>query len=332
MSPANYAELIGTGPSMQQIYRSIKQVAFCDSTVLILGETGTGKELVARAIHSHSTRSNQQMIKVNCAALPANLTESELFGHERGSFTGAVDRQIGKFEQANNSTLFLDEIAELPLNLQVKLLRVLQEKEIDRIGGKYPITINVRIIAATNRDLKKEVDEGRFRSDLYYRLHVFPIFVPALRHRLEDIPLLANHFIQKLTARLGKKITGITAKAMDLLMKHDWPGNIRELENCIERSILLSATPVIEWVILPSGSVLSKVVSHSTRCKTLYENERDHIIAVLKKCNGKVGGKDGAAAILNVNTSTLHSRMRKLGIKRERFISLANYEEKDTHC
>jgi transcriptional regulator with GAF, ATPase, and Fis domain len=261
------------------------------------------------------------MIKVNCAALPVNLIESELFGHERGSFTGAVERKIGKFELANNSTIFLDEIGELPPDLQVRLLRAIQEKEIERVGGKRTIKVNVRIVAATNRDLQKEVAEGRFRSDLYYRLNVFPIFVPALRDRLEDIPLLVSHFIQKLAGKTGKNVTGISAKALEHLVKHNWPGNIRELENCIERSLLLSDLPVIERVALAGfGGLLSRAGGQGTICKTLRENERDHIIAILKKCNGKVGGRDGAAEILDVNTSTLNSRMRKLGIQRGRLI------------
>jgi transcriptional regulator with GAF, ATPase, and Fis domain len=323
----NYREIIGAGAEMQKIYQAIGQVAFCNSTVLILGETGTGKELIARAVHDNSTRKNKRMIKVNCAALPVNLIESELFGHERGSFTGAVDQKIGKFELANNSTLFLDEIGELPSGLQVKLLRAIQEREIERVGGKRTIKVNVRIIAATNRDLQKEIDEGRFRSDLYYRLNVFPIFVPALRDRLEDIPLLVSHFIQKLAGKTGKNVTGISAKALERLMRHNWPGNIRELENCIERSLILCAGPVIERVELPGpGDLLSRAAGHGTVCKTLHENERDHIIAILKKCNGKVGGSGGAAEILEVNTSTLNSRMRKLGIQRGRLIGQTEHE------
>jgi transcriptional regulator with GAF, ATPase, and Fis domain len=317
----DHGEIIGEGPEMKKIYQAIGQVAFCNSTVLILGETGTGKELIARAVHGNSARKNKRMIKVNCAALPVNLIESELFGHERGSFTGAVERKMGKFELANNSTIFLDEIGELPPDLQVRLLRAIQEKEIERVGGKRTIKVNVRIVAATNRDLQKEVAEGRFRSDLYYRLNVFPIFVPALRHRLEDIPLLVSHFIQKLAGKTGKNVTDISAKALEHLVKHNWPGNIRELENCIERSLLLSDRPVIEQVELAGfGGLFSSAAGQGTICKTLRENERDHIIAILKKCNGKVGGSGGAAEILDVNTSTLNSRMRKLGIRRGRLI------------
>jgi formate hydrogenlyase transcriptional activator len=323
----DHRELIGAGPEMQKIYLAIGQVALSDSTVLILGETGTGKELIARAIHGNSNRKNKRMIKLNCAALPVNLIESELFGHERGSFTGAVDRKIGKFELANGSTLFLDEIGELSPDLQVKLLRAIQEREIERVGGKRTIKVNVRIVSATNRDLQKEVAEGRFRSDLYYRLNVFPIFVPALRDRLEDIPLLVSYFIQKLAEKTGKSVTGISKKALDHLMKHNWPGNIRELENCIERSLLIGTHPVIERVELPGfGGLLSGNVGNGAICKTLHENERDHIIAILKKCKGKVGGSGGAAEILDVNSSTLNSRMRKLDIKRGRFIEQTEHE------
>lgn len=327
MEKEDREEIIGAGAEMQKIHLAIGQVAFSDSSVLILGETGTGKELVARAIHGNSGRRDRRMIKVNCAALPENLVESELFGHERGAFTGAMDRKIGKFELANNGTLFLDEIGELAPDLQVKLLRAIQEREIERVGGKGTIRVNVRIIAATNRDLQRDVAEGRFRSDLYYRLNVFPIFVPALRDRLEDIPLLVNHFIRRLAAKTGKNVAGISTKALEHLMKHNWPGNIRELENCIERSLLMSPKPIIERVELPGfGGVLSRFAGpghggdRGAVCKTLRENEKEHIIAVLKICHGKVGGIGGAAEILDVNTSTLNSKMRKLGIKRGRFI------------
>jgi formate hydrogenlyase transcriptional activator len=323
----NPDEIIGTGPAMQNVHLSIRQVAFSNSGVLILGETGTGKELIARAIHAGSHRRDQQMIKVNCAALPVNLIESELFGHERGSFTGAFDRKIGKFELANNSTLFLDEIGELPFDLQVKLLRAIQEKEIERVGGKKTIKINVRIVAATNRDLKKQVDEGHFRGDLYYRLNVFPIFVPPLRERLEDIPLLVAHFIQKLAKRTGRQVTTVSAKALEDLLQYNWPGNIRELENWIERSLLLSAGPVIQQVEVPgSGDLLSRIIEQDKIDKTLDENERGYIVEILKKCNWRVGGNGGAADILDVNTSTLHSRMRKLGIKKIRSFRRVEHE------
>ena len=233
----HYAEIIGHGEPMQKVFQQLSRVSLSNSTVLLLGETGTGKELIARAIHNSSLRKNNLMVKINCAALPANLIESELFGHEKGSFTGATEKRLGKFELANNGTLFLDEIGELPLGLQVKLLRALQEKEIERIGGKGPIKVNVRIIAATNRDLQREVEEGGFRQDLYYRLNVFPIQLPALRNRKEDIPLLTAHFIEKFARNAGRTIKNVSGKVMKELLAYDWPGNIRELEHLIERSV-----------------------------------------------------------------------------------------------
>ncbi|MDB5154701.1 MAG: transcriptional regulator, NifA subfamily, Fis Family [Mucilaginibacter sp.] len=242
----NNSEIVGDSPCMQKIFRLVAQVAPSDSTVLILGETGTGKELVARAIHNNSPRKNKLMVKVNCAALPANLIESELFGHERGSFTGATERRVGKFELANNGTLFLDEIGEMPPELQVKILRALQEKEIERVGGKTTIKVDVRIIAATNRDLDKEMAEGRFRSDLYYRLNIFPIYLPSLRERRADIPLLASHFILRFAKKTGRRIETLSSRAMQELVQYDWPGNIRELEHLIERSILLTSGDTIK--------------------------------------------------------------------------------------
>jgi transcriptional regulator with GAF, ATPase, and Fis domain len=293
-------------------------VAPTNSTVLLLGETGTGKELVARAIHNSSARRTKTMIKVNCATLPANLVESELFGHERGSFTGATDRRIGKFEQAHHSTLFLDEVGELPLELQVKLLRVLQEKEIERIGGRGTIEVDVRIIAATNRNLQKEVDEGRFRADLYYRLNVFPIGLPPLRHRPDDIPILATHFIQKISRRIGKQMSVVSKYVLEQILNYDWPGNIRELEHIIERSILLSDDDVLDRIDLPERQ--RKPTSESTESvsgvKTIQENEREHIIEVLKKCKGRVSGTAGAAAHLGIPPSTLASKLKRLGIMR----------------
>lgn len=241
-----YADIVGNSREMQEVYQLISQVAHMDSTVLILGETGTGKELVSKAIHNHSPRRNKLLVKVNCAALPASLIESELFGHEKGAFTGATERRIGKFEMANNGTLFLDEVGELPLELQAKLLRVLQEKEIERIGGKSPVRIDVRIIAATNRDLKKEVDAGRFRKDLYYRLDVFPIVLPPLRERKEEIPELADYFIQHYTRKAGKSNMRLADEVKAEMMAWHWPGNVRELEHLIERSVLLTRGPVIE--------------------------------------------------------------------------------------
>ena len=316
----NSNEIIGTGPEMEKIFHLLTQISYANSAVLLLGETGTGKELVARAIHNNSPRKDKLMVKVNCAALPANLIESELFGHERGSFTGATDRRIGKFELANRGTLFLDEIGEMPIDLQVKLLRVLQEKEIERIGGKTPIKIDVRIIAATNRELLKEIAAGNFRSDLYYRLNVFPIILPPLRDRVEDIPVLAKHFLSKYTRNIGKNITGIANKVMIELKNYRWPGNVRELEHLIERSVLMTEGNVIKEIYLPPNQKIESIGSIEGYIKTIDENERDHIIAILNKCSGKVYGKFGAAALLGVPVSTLNSKMRKLNIEKEKTI------------
>ncbi|OQP45395.1 hypothetical protein A4D02_33465 [Niastella koreensis] len=306
--------MIGTTPAMQRITQLISQVAAFDSTVLLMGETGTGKELVAKAIHDNSGRSNSPMVKVNCAALPANLIESELFGHEKGSFTDAIERKMGKFEMAHNSTLFLDEIGELPPDLQVKLLRVLQEKEIERIGGKEVIPVDVRIIAATNRCLQKEMQAGRFRSDLFYRLNVLPLTLPPLRERKEDIPALVAHFMHKYALKTGRSDMEISASALQDLMAYHWPGNIRELEHLIERSILLTTDNHITRIDLPAGSEQSK---NASRIRTLEEVERDYLLAILKKCKGKVAGADGAARLLNIPSTTLNSKLRRLGIKKD---------------
>ncbi|MBC7934133.1 MAG: sigma-54-dependent Fis family transcriptional regulator [Rhizobacter sp.] len=295
----------------------INQVAVSDTSVLILGESGTGKEKVADRIHDLSSRKGNPFIKVNCAALPPSLIESELFGHEKGAFTGATDKRIGKFEQADKGTIFLDEIGELPLELQVKLLRVLQEKEIERLGSRSTIKISVRIIAATNRNLEKEVAEGRFRLDLYYRLNVFPILLPALRDRREDIPLLSAHFINYYNRKAGKKVTGISQKVAQKFAAYNWPGNIRELEHLIERNILLAKGTTIEDISLPVFHQKEMADNTDKKTKTIEENERDHIMEVLKKCNGKVWGPGAAAELLNIPPSTLKSKMKKLGIKKE---------------
>lgn len=310
----NYDEIIGESPAIQRVFHLISNVAPSDSTVLIQGETGTGKELIARAIHNDSSRRDKLMVKVNCAAIPANLVESELFGHERGSFTGATERRIGKFELANNSTLFLDEIGEMALDLQVKLLRAIQEKEIERIGGKGVIKTDVRIIAATNRNLLKEVEAGRFRSDLFYRLDVFPVHLPPLRERRDDIPLLVSHFIERLTRKSGKQIKQVSAKAMKAMIAYDWPGNIRELEHVVERGILMTAGTTLKEIYLPQTT--KEILSTEISLKTLEQNERDHIIAVLKKSNGRIRGYQGAAELLNVPPTTLHSKIKKLKIKK----------------
>lgn len=317
-----FSGFIGRSPEIQKTFHLISQVASSEATVLLLGETGTGKELVARAIHEASSRRGKLMIKVNCAALPANLIESELFGHEKGSFTGASDRRLGKFELANNSTLFLDEIGELPLELQVKLLRVLQEKEIERVGGKNTIKVNVRIIAATNRNLEKEVSQGRFRSDLYYRLNVFPITLPPLRKRKDDIPALTSYFIEKFARNSGKKITGISQKAMTKLMSYSWPGNIRELEHLIERAVLLTNKNIIKMVQLPEQiGIAGSINDKAFQIRPLEEIEREYILKVLKICRGRVSGPNGAAAKLKMPPTTLTSKMQKLGITKEHFVA-----------
>lgn len=313
----NHAEIIGQSSSLKEVFHLINQVAATDSTVLILGETGTGKELVARAIHNASPRSKALMVKINCAALPASLAESELFGHEKGSFTGATERRLGKFELAHNGTLFLDEIGELSLDIQVKLLRALQEKEIERIGGKTVIKTDVRIIAATNRNLASEVEKGNFRSDLYYRLNVFPISIPRLRERLEDIPYLAAHFIERIAKKTGRNVNAISKSALNKLMAYPWPGNIRELEHLIERSMLLAQGDILKEIHLPKIDI-AEITSQGTeqKIKTIFENERDHILSILKRCNGKISGPGGAAEVLNIPATTLNSKIKKFKIKR----------------
>ena len=321
----NYHEIIGAGPAIQQVLHRVSQVAKADSSVLILGETGTGKELVSRAIHNQSHRKDQLMVKVNCAALSPHLIESELFGHERGSFTGATDRRIGKFELAAGGTLFLDEIGEMPLDLQVKLLRALQEKEIERVGGKAVIPTDVRIIAATNRQLWQEVQAGRFRSDLYYRLNVFPIVVPPLRDRPEDIPALVDHFIAKYDRKMGKKISGVSDQVLAALKAYSWPGNIRELEHLIERTVLLAQEPLIRYIDMPATDLPEDVGTEvvvlpgDDRIKTIDEIEREHIVLVLKKCQGKVSGPGGAAELLQIPSTTLSSKIKRLNIRRDEF-------------
>jgi len=313
----NYSEIIGVSEEVKKTFRLVEQVAPSDSTVLILGETGTGKELIARAIHNNSARKSKLMVKVNCATLPANLIESELFGHERGSFTGATDRRVGKFELANHGTLFLDEIGEMPLDLQVKLLRVLQEKEIERIGGRSTIKVDVRIIAATNRDLEKEMNEGRFRSDLYYRLNIFPIHLSPLRDRREDIPLLAKHFIARFSKKTGRNISALSSNVLQELVRYNWPGNIRELEHLIERNVLLSVGDTIKTIHLPSLKPVAASASKEFIPQTVDENERNHIYNTLTYCKFKVSGLGGAAELLGIPSSTLNSKIKRLGITRK---------------
>jgi formate hydrogenlyase transcriptional activator len=314
-----YTEIIGQGPGMQHIFNLLTQVADTETTVLILGETGTGKELIARAIHNGSSRKDKPMIKVNCAAIPANLIESELFGHEKGSFTGATERRTGKFELANEGTLFLDEIGELSLELQVKLLRALQEKEIERVGGKAVIHTDVRIISATNRNLAAEVDAGRFRRDLFYRLNVFPVSLPPLRDRKADLPYLASHFLSRYTQKTGKLINGFSKRALQDMARYNWPGNIRELEHLIERQVLLAKGPVIKNIEIPglNKAGIKAEEDPAAAVKTIFENERDHIYNVLKLCNGKVSGNDGAAKLLGVPATTLNSKIKRLSLSKK---------------
>lgn len=316
----NYSgEIITESAKIRQIFQEIGSVAKTDSTVLITGETGTGKELVARAIHENSNRSQATLVKVNCAAIPANLIESELFGHEKGAFTGANARKLGKFELANGGTIFLDEVGELPLELQSKMLRVLQENELERVGGSQTIKINIRVVAATNRDLLKEIDEGNFREDLYYRLHVFPIKIPPLRERKEDVQVLTQYFIKKYCKKTGKKIEKIPSKVMEKLEKYDWPGNVRELENIVERAVIISSGNSLQmgdWI-----DSRKKPAGDEEQILTLEEMERNHIIKILKYCNGVIHGPMGAAELLKINPSTLRSRMMKLGIKMKKKIS-----------
>ncbi|WP_374459272.1 sigma-54 interaction domain-containing protein [Chryseobacterium taeanense] len=308
--------IIGESEKMKNLYNQISQVAFSASTVLIYGETGTGKELIAQAIHKLSSASQKQMIKINCASIPTHLIESELFGHEKGSFTGATELRIGKFEQSQDSTIFLDEIGELPLELQGRLLRVLQEKEVQRIGGNKSIKINARVIAATNRNLQEEIAKGNFRSDLYYRLNVFPIHIPALRDRKSDIPLLANHFLEKHKVKTNKKIKGFSPKIIKQLYNQPWYGNIRELENLIERSIITAKDDMIKEMDFPKITDLKKSFKDH-EIKTLHQMEKEYILKVVEKCNGKISGESGAAKLLGLPSTTLISKMQKLGIKKE---------------
>jgi transcriptional regulator with GAF, ATPase, and Fis domain len=310
----NFSEIIGNGEAMQEVYRLISVVAGTHSTVLVLGETGTGKELIARAIHNTSPRKEKLMVKVNCAALPANLIESELFGHEKGAFTGATDRRIGKFELADHSSLFLDEIGEMPLEAQSKLLRVLQERELERLGGRQTIKVDVRLIAATNRNLEEAVKAGRFREDLYYRLNVFPIHLPSLRERPEDIQPLADFFVARYSRNAGKKIKKIAPKALQQLRSYTWPGNVREMEHLIERSILLTPGDTLEEVEIPKTTGREKQGPAELANRPLEEVERSYIIEVLQRCAGKISGIGGAAEILQIPGNTLHSKMKKLGI------------------
>ena len=317
-SEINFAEIVGQSPALRRVLKEVETVAPTDSTVLIYGETGTGKELIARAIHNLSPRRSNPFVKLNCAAIPTGLLESELFGHERGAFTGAIAQRIGRFELANRGTIFLDEIGDIPLELQPKLLRVLQEREFERLGSTRTLHTDARLIAATNANLVGRVHEKRFRSDLYYRLNVFPVLVPPLRERHEDIPLLVRHFVQKYTRRMKKPIDTIPITVMNALSEYHWPGNVRELENFVERSVILSADSVLQPPLAELAR--QKVSSLSTASEDvptkLREFEREHILRTLKDTKWIIGGPSGAAARLGMKRTTLGSLVKRLGITR----------------
>jgi formate hydrogenlyase transcriptional activator len=308
-----FGEIVGASEAIRKVLELVRTVAPTNSTALIEGETGTGKELIARAIHEHSTRRDRSFVKLNCAAIPLGLLESELFGHERGAFTGAVARKVGRFECADEGTLFLDEIGDIPLELQPKLLRVLQEGEFERLGSTQTLRVNVRLIAATHCDLAALVSRDGFRSDLYYRLNVFPIPVPALRERMEDIPLLVRHFVETYAEQMGKQINEVPVEAMRALVNHSWPGNIRELQNFIERSVILTSGEVLQ---APLGDLRRNVSAEPAKAITLEEAERAHIRKTLEHTRWVVAGPNGAAARLGIKRSTLYFRMQKLGISR----------------
>jgi DNA-binding NtrC family response regulator len=312
----NFGEIIGQSGVLTHVFSQVEQVAPMHATVLLLGETGTGKGVVARAIHSRSARKNRPMITVNCTTLPATLVESELFGRERGAFTGAGERQIGRFELADGGTIFLDEIGEMPLELQCKLLRVIQDGEFERLGSPRTLKTDVRIIAATNRKLEDEVKNGRFREDLYYRLNVFPITMPPLRQRSEDIPQLVNHFVTKFNHKIGKKIETVSKDTLNALQEYSWPGNVRELESVIERAVIISQGSALQ--VLDRFETFRKIEEESGQeVKAMVELERDHVLKVLLKTGWRIEGKNGAAGILGLNASTLRARMRKYGIVRQ---------------
>jgi len=310
----NFDKIVGNSPPLMDVLRKVQMVAPTDSTVLITGETGTGKELIARAIHNLSNRKNRPLVKVNCAAITVGLVESELFGHEKGAFTGALAQRIGRFELANGGTIFLDEVGELPLETQVKLLRVLQEQEFERVGSNKSIKVEVRIIAATNRVLSDAVGKGDFRTDLFYRLNVFPLEIPRLSERGHDIQLLATIFLKKFARKLGKPLVGISPSTMDWMMNYSWPGNIRELRNIIERAAITSETPIIE--IEETLKLDFDPSKKTTGLEIIRELERTHILQKLEECDWKIGGKNGAAEVLNLPPSTLRDRMRKYNINK----------------
>ena len=310
----NFEEIVGEGLSLRAVLKQVETVAPTDSTVLITGETGTGKELIARAIHHLSPRRERTFVKVNCAAIPTGLLESELFGHERGAFTGAIAQRIGRFELAHGGTIFLDEVGDIPLELQPKLLRVLQEQEFERLGSTRTIRVDVRLVAATNHDLGEMVAARTFRSDLYYRLRVFPLLMPPLRERQEDIPALVRYFVEKHARRMNRAVETIPAETLDLLVRYPWPGNIRELENLIERAVIVSPGPVLR---VPLGELKPPSEPGGDNL-TLRAAERDHILRALEATNWVLAGPRGAAARLGMKRTTLQSKMRKLGVVKNR--------------
>jgi formate hydrogenlyase transcriptional activator len=324
-SELNFEEIVGESAALKRALGQVELAAPAGTTVLLLGETGTGKELFARAIHNLSPRRDRTFVKINCAAIPSGLLESELFGHERGAFTGAINQKIGRFELADKGTLFLDEVGDIPLELQPKLLRVLQEQEFERLGSTRTQRVDVRVVAATNVDLSKLVAQRQFRNDLYYRLNVFPIQIPALRERAEDIPLLVRYFVQRFSRSLNKEVAYIPSDAMDAMVRYPWPGNVRELENLIERAVLLSPGKELriprselksDAPIAAEENSLAPSTSLATHISTLEEAERQHILRALKQTQWRIAGPKGAAALLGMKRTTLQARMRKLGIRR----------------
>jgi formate hydrogenlyase transcriptional activator len=312
-----FGDIVGESPVLRAVLKAVETVAPTDSTVLVCGATGTGKELIARAVHDLSPRKGRTFVKLNCAAIPTGLLESELFGHEKGAFTGAIAQKVGRFELANEGTLFLDEIGDIPLELQPKLLRVLQEQEFERLGGTRTIRVNARLVAATNCDLQKMVADGRFRSDLFYRLNVFPIAMPTLRERPEDIPRLVRHFTQRFARRMGRRIESIPSATMDALVHYSWPGNVRELQNVIERAVILSPGPTLQVSPADLQIVPAQIQPESASIPiTLLDAEREHILAALVATEWVVGGPRGAAQRLGMKRSTLQKKMQKLGIAR----------------
>jgi formate hydrogenlyase transcriptional activator len=313
----DFGEIIGENAALRRVLKEVETVAPTGSTVLICGETGTGKELIARALHDLSPRRDRTFVKLNCAAIPTGLLESELFGHEKGAFTGAITQKVGRFELAHQGTLFLDEVGDIPLELQPKLLRALQEQEFERLGSARTVRVDVRLVAATNRDLAHMVADGRFRSDLYYRLNVFPVVLPPLRERRDDIPMLVRHFTQRFARRMGKRIETIPAAVMDALVRYSWPGNVREMQNVIERAVILSRGAELEIPLSEFKQQTNAIASDfPSSPSTLEEAEREHILRALGETNWILGGPGGAAFKLGMKRTTLQSKMRKLGIAR----------------